>query len=28
MPQHQDLQILGAVVSVWEDQQAGEQADD
>jgi hypothetical protein len=23
MPQHQDLQVLGAVVSVWEDQQAG-----
>ncbi len=24
MPQYQDLQVLGAVVSVWEDQQAGE----
>ena len=27
LPQDQDLQVLGAVISVWEDQQAGEQAD-
>jgi hypothetical protein len=26
MPQGQDLQVLGAVVSAWEDQQAGQQA--
>jgi hypothetical protein len=24
LPQHQDLQVLGAVVGVWEDHQAGE----
>jgi hypothetical protein len=27
VPQHEDLQVLGAVVAVWEDQQAGEHAD-
>ncbi len=26
MPQYEDLQVLGAVVSVWEDQQTGQQA--
>jgi hypothetical protein len=24
LPQHQDLQVLGGVVSVWENQQTGE----
>jgi hypothetical protein len=27
MPQDQDLQVLGPVIGVWEDQQAGQQAD-